>query len=235
MTPSLSSSKFFTELGDDVKLNSHNKLKLVCSLSSLRLKVLAFTLFITKVKVSLQNIHKGELDNYGLWLVHSRMKQEGLGMSAYEEILLVPPSIAFWIANCPDTESLGGFLEPLKLSDKEVVIFPVNNNDDVNQAEGGSHWSLLAFNRTANFINVSTSTNEAKFVDYASSPQQNNGHDCGLYIASIARAVCCWYESHESKDGEDIWFSFLKEINPSTVAKMRTEISELIKQLMAKD
>ncbi|KAK6926844.1 hypothetical protein RJ641_008563 [Dillenia turbinata] len=128
-----------------------------------------------------------------------------------KEILLVPPSIAFWIANCPDTESLGGFLEPLKLSEKEVVIFPVNDNDDVSQAEGGSHWSLLAFNRTAN-----------DFVHHDS-------------CRAIARAICCWYESCESKDKEDMWFSSVKEISPSTVGKMRTKILELIKQLMAKN
>ncbi|KAI7984088.1 NEDD8-specific protease 1 [Camellia lanceoleosa] len=33
-----------------------------------------------------------------------------------EEILLVSPSIAFWIANCPDIESLKDFVEPLNLS-----------------------------------------------------------------------------------------------------------------------
>ncbi|GMP89097.1 hypothetical protein CsSME_00040811 [Camellia sinensis var. sinensis] len=67
-----------------------------------------------------------------------------------EEILLVSPSIAFWIANGPDIESLKDFVEPLNLSSKKLVIFPVNNNDDVTEAEGGNCWSLLVFERNAN-------------------------------------------------------------------------------------
>ncbi|KAL7201886.1 hypothetical protein ACSBR1_033558 [Camellia fascicularis] len=39
-----------------------------------------------------------------------------------KEILLVSPSIAFWIANCPDIESLKD-VEPLNLSSKKLVIF----------------------------------------------------------------------------------------------------------------
>ncbi|KAI3823492.1 hypothetical protein L1987_04930 [Smallanthus sonchifolius] len=51
-----------------------------------------------------------------------------------EHILLVPPSIAFWIMNCPDTSSLKDFLQPLNLPSKKLIIFPVNNNDDVTAA-----------------------------------------------------------------------------------------------------
>ncbi|CAL5424266.1 unnamed protein product [Camellia sinensis] len=40
-----------------------------------------------------------------------------------KEILLVSPSIAFWIANWPDIESLKDFVEPLNLSSKKLVIF----------------------------------------------------------------------------------------------------------------
>ena len=46
-----------------------------------------------------------------------------------QDILLVPPSIAFWITNCPDVCGLKDFLEPLKFPDKKLVIFPVNSND----------------------------------------------------------------------------------------------------------
>lgn len=33
-----------------------------------------------------------------------------------DDILLVPPSIAFWLQNCPDDESLKAFVEPLNPS-----------------------------------------------------------------------------------------------------------------------
>ncbi|CAL5362182.1 unnamed protein product [Camellia sinensis] len=177
-----------------------------------------------------------------------------------EEILLVSPSIAFWIANCPDIESLKDFVEPLNLFSKKLVIFPVNNNDDVTEAEGGNHWSLLVFERNANvfvhhdsygglnaghakqlyraivgYMGISDMASACKYVEYSKTPQQVNGYDCGLYIAAIAKAICIWYESKsELKDEDGLWFSTMNEqVNPSVVAKMRNEILGLVKSLMA--
>ncbi|PWA38220.1 cysteine proteinases superfamily protein [Artemisia annua] len=56
-----------------------------------------------------------------------------------EHILLVPPAITYWIMNCPDTNSLKDFLKPLNLPSKKLIIFPVNDSDDVSRAEGGNH------------------------------------------------------------------------------------------------
>ncbi|XP_031252138.1 NEDD8-specific protease 1-like [Pistacia vera] len=177
-----------------------------------------------------------------------------------QDILLVPPSIAFWLMNCPDATSLKDFIEPLKLHEKKLVIFPVNDNDDVSIAEGGSHWSLLAYERNANvfvhhdsnhgmnkmrgkqlfkavvgFIGDSTSVSTAKYLECSDSPQQTNGFDCGVYVTAIARVLCCWYDSSEHKDKDDMWFSSVKErITPSAVAETRKEILQLIKDLMAR-
>ncbi|XVF19519.1 hypothetical protein REPUB_Repub11eG0117700 [Reevesia pubescens] len=176
------------------------------------------------------------------------------------DILLVPPSIAFWIANCPDADGLQDFLEPLNLPDKKLVIFPVNNNDDVGVAEGGSHWSLLAYYTSANvfvhhdsngqmnkryamrlfksvigYIGGSSSACNAKYLECISTPQQVNGYDCGLYVTATARTICCWHESSENKDATDLWFSAVKQqVTPSVVSEMRKEILGLIKDLMAK-
>ncbi|PWA97204.1 cysteine proteinases superfamily protein [Artemisia annua] len=65
-----------------------------------------------------------------------------------EHILLVPPAITYWIMNCPDTNSLQDFLKSLNLPSKKLIIFPVNDSDDVSRAEGGNHWSLLAYEKT---------------------------------------------------------------------------------------
>ncbi|KAF5727422.1 Cysteine proteinases superfamily protein [Tripterygium wilfordii] len=176
-----------------------------------------------------------------------------------QEILLVTPSIAFWMANCPDKENLKDFLEPFKLRDKKLVIFPVNDNDDVSLAEGGNHWSLLAYERNSNvfvhhdssgginkwhamqlyktvvgFICDSNVEGHARYIDYTDSPQQVNGYDCGVYVLAATRVICCWYESSESKDSNGLWFTSLKEqVNPSAAAEMRKEILGLIGELMA--
>lgn len=177
-----------------------------------------------------------------------------------QDILLVPPSIAFWILNCPDATYLKEFIEPLKLPEKKLVIFPVNDNDDMSLAEGGSHWSLIVYERNGNvfvhhdsnhgmnkikarklfsavvgFMGDSTSASNGKYLDCVDSPQQTNGYDCGVYVIAIARAICCWYESSEHKDAEGMWFSFVKEqVTSTVVSQMRKEILQLIKGLMEK-
>ena len=179
--------------------------------------------------------------------------------SCSAHILLVPPSITFWIMNCP-AESLKDFLDPLDLPNKELVIFPVNDNDDVGEAEGGFHWSLLAFERSINtfvhhdssrggwnkhpakrlynavkkFMSVSNSGTDPVYMECTDSPNQVNGYDCGMYVLAIARKICSWHGS-EDRDGDNLWFSALKEqVTPSGVAAMRGEILDLIRGLMPK-
>ncbi|GMJ13885.1 hypothetical protein like AT5G60190 [Hibiscus trionum] len=177
-----------------------------------------------------------------------------------QDILFVSPSVAFWITNCPDVDDLKGFLEPLKLPDKNLVIFPVNNNDDVSLAEGGSHWSLLAYYRSADvfvhhdsnqqmnrrhamklyktvigYTGGSSSDGNDKYLECIDTPQQVNGYDCGLYVTATARTICTWHESGEGKNDKDLWFSAVKEqVTPLVVSELRKEILGMIKDLMAK-
>nr|GMD09669.1 NEDD8-specific protease 1 [Ipomoea batatas] len=162
-----------------------------------------------------------------------------------EDVLLVSPSIAFWIKECPDAASVKDFVEPLHLSRRKLIIFPINNNSDVNLAEGGTHWSLLAFERNTNvFVHHDSSsgmnkwdakrvynailpytTTDASYIDYPDTPKQENGYDCGVYVLAIARVICNWYASSGSKDNVDLWFPSLKgQVNPSAVSEMRNEV-----------
>ncbi|KAM7259406.1 hypothetical protein ACFE04_015147 [Oxalis oulophora] len=176
------------------------------------------------------------------------------------DILLLPPSIPFWIMNCPDIESLQDFVQPINFPDKKLVIFPVNDNDDVSRAEGGSHWSLLVYYRDANkfvhhdscrglnawsakklyravvgYMGNSDKSSNGMYVECDNSPRQVNGYDCGLYVTAIARAICSWYENCEDKDNDALWFSdVIEQVTPSSVAVMRKEIMGLITTLMVK-
>ncbi|KAL7127333.1 hypothetical protein ABFS83_14G247300 [Erythranthe nasuta] len=175
---------------------------------------------------------------------------------ASEDILLLPPSITFWIKECPDSASLKDFIEPLHLPQRKLIIFPINDNDDVTAAGGGTHWSLLAFDRNTNlFVHhdssgclnkkhskrvykavVAYTEIDAKYIECSSTPRQVNGFDCGLYVTAIARAICKWCAS-ERRDYnmESLWFSTIEEqITPSLVSNMRNEILELVRNLMVK-
>lgn len=174
-----------------------------------------------------------------------------------DDIYLVPPSIAFWLQNCSDEDTFKAFVEPLNLPSKNLVIFPVNDNDDVTIAEAGSHWSLLVFYRPANVfvphdsfrgLNRACSKKlyksvakfmgnldaNVQYLEDQSSPQQSNGYDCGLFLLAIARVICSWYTSSNRVDGEQLWFSDVKEqVTPATISTMRNEILSLIKGLMS--
>ncbi|RDY08223.1 NEDD8-specific protease 1, partial [Mucuna pruriens] len=176
------------------------------------------------------------------------------------DTLLVPPSIAFWIMKCPVADGLSDFIEPLHLPDKTLVIFPINDNDDVDRAEGGSHWSLLAYYRNANlfvhhdscrslnsapakqlykavagYMGLSGTASKATFLECSNSPTQENGHDCGLYVTAIARIICNWHVNRKNTDTNDLWFSAVREqVTPSAVASMRGEIQALIRDLMTR-
>ncbi|CAA0816849.1 NEDD8-specific protease 1 [Striga hermonthica] len=191
-----------------------------------------------------------------------------------KEVLLVPPSIAFWIKECPDNNDLlRDFLKPLNLHTRKLIIFPVNDNADVELAGGGSHWSLLAFVRRrcsggdGVFVHhdsygshngeharrvylavrrhvVGEEEEEARvaaaYVERPIEPGQTNGYDCGVYVAAVAEAICEWWWCHAGvgpagggkEDG--LWFRELDEkVKQSRVSRMRGEILELVREMMA--
>ncbi|KAK4338841.1 hypothetical protein RND71_040303 [Anisodus tanguticus] len=171
-----------------------------------------------------------------------------------DNILLVPPSIAFWIKECPDPASVKDFMEPLHLSRRKLILLPINDNSDVCMAEGGSHWSLLAFDRNSNvFVHHDSSSgcmNEyhskqvykvtlpyiatnATYKECPDTPKQVNGYDCGVYVLAIARVICQWYANSGTQYADTLWFSHLEQVSPSAVSEMRNEILGLIKGLMA--
>jgi sentrin-specific protease 8 len=166
------------------------------------------------------------------------------------KILLVAPSVSFWILNAPDVRSLQLFVDPLNLPDKELVIFPVNDNIDVNMAGGGSHWSLLVYHRARNifehydshlqcnslyagklFENIksfmgppaSSSTLTLHFT-----PQQRNGYDCGVFVLAIVKELCAC----EGNISGDDWEAVLKSrVTTSAVGEMRSQILKIIDEL----
>ena len=96
-----------------------------------------------------------------------------------------------------------------------ALVFVVNNNDDPHRAFGGTHWSVLVFERrSGEFFALDSirGTNDAAAAALASSlaplllgpdarrptpvrahpmlPAQTNAHDCGVYACLDAVADC---------------------------------------------
>jgi sentrin-specific protease 8 len=61
-------------------------------------------------------------------------------------ICLLLPTFTFLIANHPDPmELLSSKVLPSNISNSQFIFCPLNDNDDFNASEGGSHWSLVVF------------------------------------------------------------------------------------------
>ncbi|CAN6677381.1 unnamed protein product [Malus baccata var. baccata] len=156
--------------------------------------------------------------------------------SCSEEILLIAPSIAFWMMN-EVGQGLHEFLVLLNLPDKKLVIFPVNDNEDVSEAGDSNvfvhHDSNGGMNRrhakklydaVVDFMSVSSSATKPTYQECSDSPQQVNGYDCGLFVLAIARVIYSWYGSKD-KGEQTLWFHAVREqVTPSVVAAMQNEI-----------
>ncbi|TVU42738.1 hypothetical protein EJB05_09159, partial [Eragrostis curvula] len=54
-----------------------------------------------------------------------------------DELLLLPPSMSFLLANLPDPASVAEVAKPLRLRSRRLVLIPMNDNADVSLADGG--------------------------------------------------------------------------------------------------
>lgn len=72
------------------------------------------------------------------------------------DVLFLPPSISFWLANC-DGDSCKAAVEPLEFPSRRLVVFTVNDCDDLGGGESGTHWSILIYDRSKNsFLHLDT-------------------------------------------------------------------------------
>lgn len=126
------------------------------------------------------------------------------------------------------------------------MIFPVNNNEDVNCAGGGTHWSVLVLDKWTElgprFIHYdsyddSNSPFARQFADVlkpfvpastyfieSDTPQQDNLFDCGIYIIAIARSICQWCMGASLNDEEDWSHTLWREVSAETTANLRTSL-----------
>ncbi|KAH7430176.1 hypothetical protein KP509_09G087000 [Ceratopteris richardii] len=166
------------------------------------------------------------------------------------DCLLLAPAVTFWISHCEDAAFVMSTVAALCLPDRKVVMFAVNDNEDVSMVGGGCHWSLLVYIRESNEFQHYDSmggmnaiharklaTIIKPFLDAASAkfeaawtPHQVNGYDCGVYVMAVGQVLCDAYTSgrFSTVDSE----ALIKEkITPNAVRQMRHDVLNRILSL----
>lgn len=126
----------------------------------------------------------------------------------------------------------------MDLTNKKLILIPVNNQDPSATKLGGTHWSLLIFRGVFEHFDSCTSFNhhhaqqladiihpfvsggnpvEAALVE-AKCEQQRNGYDCGVHLMANAELVC--REVMKTRHS-----------SPVDVDKMRKRVTVLIDEL----
>ncbi|KAF7906810.1 hypothetical protein EAF00_001088 [Botryotinia globosa] len=133
------------------------------------------------------------------------LENEYLKRYPSSHIVLLRPSMAYMLRMHENPVLLRSALPDFRLTTH--IFLPVNDNRNVSQAEGGSHWTLLlvsvidgvAFHydslSPSNYEEANTTTyklgqllgRQLKFLNLQDTPQQLNGSDCGVYVCIIMR------------------------------------------------
>ncbi|KAK3192386.1 hypothetical protein K4F52_001599 [Lecanicillium sp. MT-2017a] len=142
-------------------------------------------------------------NNIAFW--EEYLEHETLPRYPQARIVLLRPSMTFLLMRQTDMRQVRSALPDFN---KVTHIFlPVNDNRNVSDAEGGSHWSLLlvsvsdgiAFHYDslggANWAEANLATRKLaeivgrplRFINLDDSPQQENGSDCGVFVCLLMR------------------------------------------------
>ncbi|KAF8692139.1 hypothetical protein HU200_039740 [Digitaria exilis] len=165
-----------------------------------------------------------------------RQYSEELWRSGIRDVILADANTSFlW--------RYGDTTGALESCSNRLVIFPVNNNVDL-ECAGGTHWSLLVLDKWTElgprFIHYDSygASNSpfarryavvlqpfvpaSTYFIEADTPQQENLFDCGIYIIAIARSICPWCMGASLSDEEDWSQTLRREVNAETTANLRT-------------
>eukprot|EP00246_Nothoceros_aenigmaticus_P005032 TRINITY_DN16843_c0_g1_i1.p1 TRINITY_DN16843_c0_g1~~TRINITY_DN16843_c0_g1_i1.p1 ORF type:complete len:229 (-),score=25.11 TRINITY_DN16843_c0_g1_i1:122-808(-) len=185
---------------------------------------------------------------------HNAAASAAEGSDKPAPLLLVGPALTFWLLHCPDSDGLKASIEPMHLPERELLLFALNNNEDVEAAEGGTHWSLLVYSRQRNIFEhfdsmsgtnwrqaralfnvikpvMGPESSSAKLSE-PSTPQQENSYDCGVYVMAIAEVISNAFEGKKNCSRDRDLASLLRsQVSAASVRRMRSTTLDLIDSL----
>ncbi|KNC85588.1 hypothetical protein SARC_02245 [Sphaeroforma arctica JP610] len=160
----------------------------------------------------------------------------------YPAICFVSPVVVQLIGSLTVPTEVEQFVSAMCLDERDLILLPLNNNIDYSMAAGGSHWSLLVFDRrehvfthydsmrhnnwkpAVDLVNkLHPSLDRYAEIIKATCPQQRNGSDCGMYAMVFAAEVAQAFADNRKPD--------LDCATPSFVDAKRKNLYDLIIQI----
>ncbi|KAF2749615.1 cysteine proteinase [Sporormia fimetaria CBS 119925] len=151
-------------------------------------------------KLDVDSIKNDWLTDNAIAFWQEYLEREHLSNHPRAKIILLRPTMAFMLRTSPDLSIVADALPDLRSATH--IFLPINDNSDVTQASGGSHWSLLlvslidgvAFSydslHSSNYESARDTAEKLeqlvgrklKFLALNEAPQQENGSDCGVFV-----------------------------------------------------
>ncbi|KAF2708556.1 Ulp1 protease family protein [Pleomassaria siparia CBS 279.74] len=156
-------------------------------------------------KLDVDSIKNDWLTDNAIAFWEEYLEREELNQFPAAQIILLRPSMSFMLMNTPNPLTLKEVLPDFTRTTH--MFLPVNDNRDVEAAEGGSHWSLLlvsvidgvAFHydslqpsndmearKTSKKLEVLLGK-KLRFIHMDDAPQQENGSDCGVFVCLLTK------------------------------------------------
>eukprot|EP00930_Biecheleria_cincta_P096215 TRINITY_DN88093_c0_g1_i1.p1 TRINITY_DN88093_c0_g1~~TRINITY_DN88093_c0_g1_i1.p1 ORF type:complete len:617 (-),score=79.93 TRINITY_DN88093_c0_g1_i1:285-2135(-) len=167
------------------------------------------------------------------------------------DVLFLDPATSFWFACHEVATDLIEARSSFRMQDKLLVLCPVTDSENPNEADSGTHWSLLvcwrgsatADWRCAYYDSLTSQLRAVKAlqkaaslaerllgrtvpVEFGSCAQQTNSYDCGVYVLMFSRiildSVQVWQRSgHSLYLGPWSWELPLQQVTPEQVENHR--------------
>jgi len=154
-------------------------------------------------KLDVDSIRNDWLTDNAIAFWEEYLEHEKLKAYPRASISLLRPSMSFILMNTADPLTLKDVLP--NFSSTTHIFLPINDCRNVEQAEGGSHWSLLLVSIldgvAFHYDSLTPSNDEEartvakkmsellgkplRFINMDDTPQQENGSDCGVFVCLV--------------------------------------------------
>ena len=170
---------------------------------------------------------------------------------ANNDILFLDADVVQLVKLMPK-EEVEFILSTLNLGAKRFIFLPVNDNQSVKS--GGSHWSLLVWDKSLNCfehydsiknsgleyiakdvcnrISQNLAVENYNFINIQNTPLQQNQYDCGMYVIKLAKIVCD-HKLQNSSASKPLVFSSV--VSSDIEQNGRRELKSLISKLSKKN